>query len=542
MQLRDYQIKAKIQVQQAFEEGKKAVILCLPTGGGKTVIFADMTRDYTRNGEPVLIICNRKELIQQAADKLKKRGLHPTLIIPGYRDKSANLYVASIDTLRNREIPKVKVAFIDECHIRAFDKIVLELLRRGIKVVGFTATPKRYGKASIEDNDEYTGELADMYEVIIEPTNITQLLGDGNLVPAISYGAPIDLEGIKKKGNDYDEKDLFERFNKPKLYSGVVDNYLKFSKGKKALLFAINVEHSIKTRDEFISRGIKAWHVDGTTPLGEREKIFKEFAVASEGVLCNCSVATTGYDEPTIECVIIFRATMSLPLFLQMCGRGGRPCLEIMKTHFTIIDQGSNIYKHGFWQQEREWSLYTQRGSTSGEQVAPVKECEACGALIAASASSCMYCQAESVPKEQKLGMAEFELLDNTIPKELRKPITQMTIYELEKYREMKDYKLPWLVRILLQRGETALKDYAQYRGFQSSWVNVQLGMAEKERIEVKTQVWNFIKANPHLDEISVRAESIKKLKSVYDPAQIEFLMPKILQARLDFKMGVITE
>jgi hypothetical protein len=66
--------------------------------------------------------------------------------------------------------------------------------------------------------------------------------------------------------------------------------------------------------------------------------------------------------------------------------------------------------------------------------------------------------------------------------------------------------------------------------------------MAEKERIEVKTQVWNFIKANPHLDEISVRAESIKKLKSVYDPAQIEFLMPKILQARLDFKMGVITE
>jgi len=146
MQLRPYQAKSKVLSDDAFARLLQAIILCLPTGGGKTVIFSDITKDLIRAGYPVIIICNRKELIAQANAKLKKFGLNATLIIPGYTDRIANLYLASIDTLRNRTLPEVAAVIIDECHIRAFDKIVLEYKKRKyrgmpVKIYGFTATP-----------------------------------------------------------------------------------------------------------------------------------------------------------------------------------------------------------------------------------------------------------------------------------------------------------------------------------------------------------------------------------------------------------------
>jgi superfamily II DNA or RNA helicase len=536
MQLRDYQKKGKQLVSEAFRDGAKAVVLCVPTGGGKTIILSDMAVDAMRNGARVMVVCDRKELIAQANEKLKMFGLSPTLIIPSYKDKISILYLASVDTLRNRIQPNIDLLIIDEAHKKTFDKLVLEYKAKGAYVVGCTATPVRTGKRFLEEFPQYKGQMCNVYDDIVVPTTITELIKENHLVPAITYGANIDLSDVKTKGDDFDDKELFNKFNKPKLYAGVVDNYLKLAANTKALVFNINVEHSLKMTAEFNARGIKSAHVDGNLPLAERDQIFKDFKAGKITVLNNCNVATTGYDEPTIETIIVNRGTMSLSLWLQMAGRGGRKCDEINKTYFTLIDQGGNVWRHGFWQDEREYKL-DPKFVTKKKGVAPVKECSNCQALLPASSPKCEYCdmvqEKRSNPQSTSTETAEFVVIDKlSIPQNLKKPLAQLSISELEEFRVLKEYQLGWIVRQLIPRGEDALKEYARLRGFQSSWVDMQLRVGEKFRQEAKDKLWAFIVQNPHLDDDYISGEAWKTLKMSHTPQQIEALIPKILEAK----------
>jgi superfamily II DNA or RNA helicase len=532
MNLRPYQQDSETGVSNAFANGRQAVILCVPTGGGKTIIFASMTRKSLAAGWSVLIICNRKELIAQANEKLKKQGLHPTLIIPTYRGATSNLYLASIDTLRNREFPQVDLVIIDECHIRAFDPIVLHYKAAGALIIGCTATPIRMGKASLEAYPDYTGQLCDVYEEIIEPVRISQLIKDEYLVPAIYYGPAVQVSNVKMRGQDYDEKELYKVFDKPKLYDGVVDNYLKHANGTKALVFNINVEHSQKMTEAFRARGIASEHVDGKTKPRERDAIFARFKAGQVKVLNNCSVATTGYDEPSIETIIINRATMSLSLMLQMIGRGARPYED--KDLFIVIDQGGNVRtKHGYWHEDREWSLDRKYVSkTIG--AAPIKECDNCEALIPASATVCKFCEMAQAKAEAKaLEQTDFVLIDsNNIPKELRKELHRMTIPELEKYRELKEYKVDWLVHHLYARGDQALKEYGALKGYATAWAYRHMKIAEEKRNKAKEDLWDFLLSNPHLDDNAVQDFAVKKLKGTHNKEQLLHLLPKIVAAK----------
>lgn len=553
MSLRPYQIKGKAEVYQAFASGIQALIFCMPTGAGKTVSFADMAQDFIKQGMPVMVLCNRRELISQAERKLKKSGLHPTLIIPSYRDKVSNLYLASVDTLKNRKYPEIKVLIIDEAHIRDFDPIALYYKAQGVKIIGATATPTRDGKAFIEEYPDYSGQLSDIYQTIITPTTITELLQDEFLVPGIHYGAEMDMSDVEvKRGSkvvDYSEKSLFEKFNKPVMYGGVVDKYLKLTPDTKALVFNINVEHSIKQTEEFRLRGIASAHVDGKTPTAERHKIFNDFKHGHIKVLNNCSVATTGYDEPSIETVIVNRSTMSVSLWLQMCGRGSRPCTEINKTFFHIIDMGSNIPTHLWWHLEREYFL-DKKYMSNKEGVGPIRECEQCEALIPLSYTSCPYCNKLQQKREemiQQLAEAEFVVLDSSsIPVALKKPLQKMTIPELELYRELKEYRVGWIVRQLITRGEDALKEYAALetatkKPYSVAWAYKQLEMSQGERVASKAAVLEFIHNNPHVGPGYLKEYSIKKLKATHTPQELAAAIPKILDLYERFIKGEVT-
>lgn len=535
--LRPYQLKTKALVKQAWAEGYKRVILCKPTGAGKTVTFADIARESVLNGYPTMVVCNRQELIGQAKDKLNKLGLFPTLIVPGYRDKVSNLYLASVDTLRNRKFPDIKLLIIDEAHIRDFDPVVLHYIRCGCYIIGATATPVRSGKAEIEEYPDYKGQLCDMYEQIIETITITELIEQDYLVPAITYGAALDLSDIATSatvdGPEYNKKQMFQKFNKPKLYAGVIDNYLKFAANTKALIFNINVEHSKKMTEEFNLRGIPSAHIDGKTPDKIRIQIFQDFQAGKIMVLNNCAIATTGYDEPTIETIIINRATMSLSLFLQMCGRGARICKEINKTHFNIIDHGGNVFKHGFWQDERTFDLIPKKINKK-LGVKPIKNCEACDALIPANAMSCPYCNIAIAKKEEanQLANAEFVILDKeNVPDFLRKPLAKMTVEEIEKYREIKGYQIGWVSRQLITRGREALEQYAKIKNYSASWVTRQLSLIEESRQGAKNDIWDFIKKNKHVEKDFIKEYSIKKLKANHSEQEINIIVPKILEA-----------
>ena len=286
--LREYQEEAKKEVRDSFRQGKKKIILCKPTGSGKTVTFANIARETVLKGFKVMIVVDRKELLTQAREKLIAYGLNPTLITAGRTGKrGAVSYIATVQTLVRRELPPVDLIIIDEAHKQIFDKILLKEEYKNTFVIGATATPYRKGRAN---------QLSSIYDDMIETVKISDLIDSGYLVPAITYGAKVDVSKIKIKRGDYDTEELFKSFDKSVLYAGVVEKYKRFADGTKGVCFCINVEHSKKCAEAFNREGIPAVHLDGTTPKKERERILDAFSKGFFKILCNVEVLTTGID------------------------------------------------------------------------------------------------------------------------------------------------------------------------------------------------------------------------------------------------------
>jgi superfamily II DNA or RNA helicase len=482
--LRPYQKEGKTAIRASFTSQKKRVIFCSPTGSGKTVTFANIARESVLNGFRVMIVVDRKELLEQARNKLIDYGLNPSIITAGRTGKKGAVsYIATVQTLVRRHFPPVDLLIIDEAHKQIFDKVLEREEYKDAFVIGATATPYRTGRMT---------QLSKNYDALVETVSINDLILEGYLVPAITYGAKVDVSKVKIKRGDYDNEELYKAFNKAALYAGVVDKYRKFANHTKAICFCINVEHSKKVAQSFNSAGISAVHLDGTTPKKERAGILKAFADGMFKILCNVEVLTTGFDEWTIETVIVNLATKSLPKWLQMSGRGSRITPsefkgvrgKLQKEHFNLIDMGGNVFSLGFWEQDREYSLIHK--TKDSVDAAPVKECpedradenqkEGCGALVPAPAPVCKYCGFIFPKKKNEPKDVEFIQLENYeyLPAELvGKKWGSMSIEELEKVRTIKGYGLGWIVRQILINKDLELIDYAKFRKFKSPtyWV-----------------------------------------------------------------------
>jgi len=478
-ELREYQQKAKHEIRSKFSEGIKAVILCAPTGSGKTVTFASIAADASRTGTTSVIVVDRKELLAQSIEKLVHYGLSPSLITAGKRTFQSSVYVATVETLVrrpqtiNRLAESKRLLFIiDECHKQSFDKVLENKSFGHAFFIGASATPKRSGKMT---------QLSKYYSDIVQPTTISYLIENGHLVPAITFGAPVDVSKIAVKRGEFDSNSMFNEFNKTVLYSGVVEKYRKHANGTRAICFCINVQHSINTRDAFRNAGIRAEHIDGSTPNNERNSIVSAYKNGFVDVLCNCEILTTGFDDPATETVIVNRATKSLTLWLQMCGRGSRPNGE-SKTHFNVLDLGGNVFRLGFWETEREFSLDHKTKKT--EDAAPLKECPNCAALLHLSAMKCKNCGHVFEKIEKPLVESEFVPLVNqseSLPENLRgKNLSEMTVVELEQYREFKKYKIGWIVRQITERNDITLQQFADLKGYKQSWIMVQNSIYSK--------------------------------------------------------------
>jgi superfamily II DNA or RNA helicase len=485
MNLRPYQEEAKNEIRENFKKNNLAVVLCSPTGSGKTVTFADIARESVNKGFIVMIAVDRTELLEQAKNKLIDYGLNPAIITAGKSIKrNASSYVATVQTLKRRVFPEINLLIIDEAHKQIFDPVIETYKKAGVYVIGATATPIRTGKMT---------QLSEVYNEIVETITISELIQQGFLVPAVTFSVKMDASKLAVKGGEYDNKQMFDMFDKKKLYDGVVEKYNKFTPNTKAICFNINVEHSKKVTAAFNEAGISAVHVDGTTPKKQREDIFKAFKAGLFKVLCNVDIATTGFDEWTIETVIVNRVTLSLSLWLQMGGRGSRITPKekvnvsgwLQKEHFNLLDMGGNVYALGFWEQERTWSLTHKRNDKAG--VAPVKECpeerldenfkKGCGAIIHASAPACKFCGFKFPKEERKLEEGEFIEVQNynLLPPEIvGQAWGSLTIEQLEQVRTIKGYKLGWIIKQIAINKELELIDYAKLRGFKapSFWVD----------------------------------------------------------------------
>ena len=465
MQLRDYQINAINEIRLSFAKGYKRIILCSPTGSGKTVIFSEISKLTTAKNNKVLIITDRKELLKQTNNKLNNFGLNPFLLTANEKNLQNSLCcVAMVETIKRRLekqdykdfIQNFNLIIIDEAHKCSFDRI-FESIDNKQMVIGATATPYRNGKMK---------ELKMYYDKIIDVTSVQNLINIGFLSSPISFGIPVDLSKIGIKGDDFDELDIEKMYSDSKLADGIVENYKKHCNNEKMLVFCATIKNSKLITDNLSLNGLNAKHFDCYMDTLERENILSWFENTENAVLCNVGILTTGFDCPSIKVVALYRPTKSLPLFLQMVGRGSRILPD--KNEFKILDFGNNIGRFGFWEDDRVWTLENDKKPKKKEkQVAPVKNCPKCDALLPASVMKCKFCGFEFKSKAKDKTRIEM-ILERLTPSQIQNYAETCTVQELEEIRKAKGYKLGWICYKLKTLEE--FKQYEKIRGFKNGW------------------------------------------------------------------------
>lgn len=468
MKLRPYQEEILANIKHEFAKGNKRVIMQLATGGGKTAMFSAISKMAVDKGNSVLIITHRSELLGQSGGTLGKFGLEAEKLTAKTKNiKTGILYVAMVETIKARInkpgydefVKSFKIIIIDECHIQNFNRI-FESLTNEQYVIGATATPYRDGKMR---------ELKEDYDSIVQGIQIGELIELGFLNNAVSYGFEMDLSKVRITAGEFNEKDLGEVYDDSKIYTGAIDNYIQHCAGSKFIAFSPTVKNSKRLCEQFNLNGIDTRHIDANTPAELRAELLDQFNRNEFKGLCNVGILTTGFDQPDVETIILYRATKSLPLFLQMCGRGSR--ISPGKTKFNILDFGNNIGRHSFWQNDRIWTLENPKTKKNKEKKGeyPVKECKECGALLHKSASVCPYCGYEFTKTEKEHKHANLILLT---PSQVNKLAEFATVQELEEIRMAKGYKIGWVLHKINTFEQ--FKEYGKLKGYKSYWAQYQ--------------------------------------------------------------------
>ena len=355
-QLYDYQIA---DLRRIFEVMEKApddynLLYQLPTGGGKTVIFSEIVRRYIQQKKKkVVILTHRVELCKQTSKVLKGFGVNNKIINSKVKElpdqDSFKCFVAMVETLNNRlnegqfKLDDIGLVIIDEAHYNSFRKLFKFF--KDCFILGVTATPLSSNiKLPMKDN----------YKELIVGDNISTLIKNGFLASADIYNYDVSLESLKVGMNgDYTVKSSEALYTNSSMQGKLLFAYEELSKGKKTLIFNNGINTSREVYYTFKRAGYKVRHLDNTCSKQDRKDILKWFKHTPDGVLTSVSILTTGFDEPSVESIILNRATRSLTLYFQMIGRGSR--INGSKSSFKVIDLGNNSLRFGPWSQAVDW-------------------------------------------------------------------------------------------------------------------------------------------------------------------------------------------
>jgi len=356
-ELYDYQQGAISQIFERFDSAPDDYHLLyqLPTGGGKTVIFSEMVRQYLKNhNKKVIVMTHRIELCNQTSTMLSSFGVTNKIV-----SSKANLddqdnymcFVAMVETLNNRlndnklDISDVGLVIIDEAHHNSFTKL-FKFFESSF-ILGVTATP-------LSSNKELP--MKSNYDELIAGETIEALIENEFLARAETYAYDMSLTTLEVGSNgDYTVKSSEDLYSSPAMLDKLLEAYKKHSLGKKALIFNNGINTSINVYYTFRNAGLPIMHLDNTATKKQRKEILKWFSETPNAILTSVSILTTGFDEPTIDTIILNRATKSLTLYYQMVGRGSR--ILNNKSKFTIIDLGNNLYRFGPWGADLDWQL-----------------------------------------------------------------------------------------------------------------------------------------------------------------------------------------
>ena len=334
MELRPYQAEAKAAVFEQWDKGTLKTLLVLPTGCGKTIVFAKVAEDCVRQGYRVLILAHRGELLEQAADKIKKstnlgcatEKAEQTCLGSWFR-----ITVGSVQSMqREKRLSQFSedyfnVIIIDEAHhciSDGYQKVLQHF--PSAKVLGVTATPDRGDMRN----------LGEFFESLAYEYTLPKAIREGYLSPikAMTIPLQLDLSGVSIQSGDFKAGDIATALD-PYLHQ-IADEMMKYCRYRKTVVFLPLVKTSQKFKEILNEKGFKAAEVNGESK--DRAEVLEAFDKGEYNVLCNSMLLTEGWDCPSVDCVIVLRPTKVRSLYSQMVGRGTRLCEG--KSHLLLLD------------------------------------------------------------------------------------------------------------------------------------------------------------------------------------------------------------
>lgn len=353
MELRPYQKECLEGILGCYRRGQRRILVSLPTGTGKTVVFASLPK-FFKLKRRMLMIAHRQELLDQAASKFAASVPDLSIGIE-QAERSAppdsRIVLASVPTLgrqgssRLLELPPEEfyLIVVDEAHHavapsyrRIFDHFGLFAEDSPRLLVGFTATPRRGDKHA----------LSSVFQEVAYAKALPEMVRSGYLCPLRGWrvSTSISIGSVASRHGDFVESELASLVDVPERNHLVVNAYQELAAGRRAVVFCVNVAHVQALAAAFQEAGVRAAPIWGAMSREDRQGVLQAFHQGELEVLTNCNVLTEGFDEPRVDCVVMARPTQSQLLYAQMVGRGTR--LHCDKSDLIVIDIVDNSSRH----------------------------------------------------------------------------------------------------------------------------------------------------------------------------------------------------
>lgn len=472
IKLWDFQLEAVDECRKQFSK-KRKLILCSPTGSGKTITACELARLSIQKGKKVCILVDRKEILNQFAKALAKFNLYPELIVAGtYGIRRTNLYLGMVESfdrrfMKSEALQEIDFFIFDEAHSTSYFKIIKKASAKNPFILGLTATPIITGSKE---------RLNDYYNDIVELAKVEGLIKKKFLCNSQTWSVDLtDARALKKSGGDFTEASQLKAMDHFDVYQGVLDNYLRICPDSPFICYNINVAHSKKMAGHFNFNGVKCRHVDGETPDETRKEIFEMLNSGEIQGVHNFGICTTGFDEPRVSCIIQNFATDSLSKHIQTAGRGGR--IADGKEVFHILDMGMNYTRHGLWNRDKDWSDIFHNPETGSERERKEVEaihnlsCTTCGYIINERVEQCPICDA-----------VVSEMLKQKLTK--KRADGEVSQAELKLIKSQLKDNLPAHLKGLKPgaMNKKQLQEFAELMQYSPKWVNMQLGLRGRWR------------------------------------------------------------
>lgn len=421
--LRDYQRNMFLEIQRTYATGVRSLVAVAPTGSGKTIVFTKIVTQAAALGlgERILILAPKQEIFEQICDALEAMGVTHGKITAIARDKKTldapaidyPIQVAMVGTLsqkrRLREwAGRFDLIVVDEAHhavAGSWSKIFAAM--PNARILGVTATPERLDGRG----------LGDVFDAMVRGPSIAALIKNGSLCKYRLYTPATrpDLSQVRTIVGDFALDELSAVMNKGVIIESAVREYLQNCPGTPSIAFCVDIAHSQAVAECFLAYGVRAAHIDGTTPGDVRRDLIASLGDGRLDVLCNCGLISEGVDVPNVGAVLMLRPTRSIVLHRQQAGRALR--LAPGKIEAFILDFVWNFERHPDLLEEPDWRLIKHKGKEKKQSIASLRRCEGCGTINAHDAQFCAHCGADILTRKEReeiiIQLQEYRRVDD---------------------------------------------------------------------------------------------------------------------------------